>query len=122
LRRLKRRGELSPRAPHLERQFMWHALSGDHPRWVEELHPVVVVVQVWSRDPAAAPAVGGGGASHHPQRECAAAQDAALVQLHVLRLRRLGFVFALHASSVRTIPGVASGREAPAGLPAGMCA
>ncbi|OFX25749.1 MAG: hypothetical protein A2V77_05570, partial [Anaeromyxobacter sp. RBG_16_69_14] len=27
LRRLKRRGELSPRAPHLERQFMWHALS-----------------------------------------------------------------------------------------------
>ena len=27
LRLLKRRGELSPRAPHLERQFMWHALS-----------------------------------------------------------------------------------------------
>ena len=32
LRRLKRRGELSPRAPHLERQFMWHALSRRHGR------------------------------------------------------------------------------------------
>src|SRR3990172_2775707 len=31
LRRLKRRGELSPRAPHLERQFMWHALSDGRP-------------------------------------------------------------------------------------------
>jgi len=59
---------------------------------VEELHPVAVVVQVRSRDPAAAPAVGGGRAAHHPQGERATAQDAALLRLHVLRL---GFVFSL---------------------------
>jgi hypothetical protein len=91
--------------------------SGDHPRRVEEVHLPVVVVQEWSRDPVAGPAVGGGRATHHSQRERAAAQDAALLQFHVrLRLGCLGFALGPHFLSVRTIQGVASERDPSAQL------